>query len=64
MGDLVALLDLYPMVSQFSLPGETDPLLAELHLGLPPVLAPATVSLSCLSRVFCLTLLRWADCLS
>jgi len=72
VGDLVALLDLYPMVSQFSLPGETEPLLTELHRCLPPVFPPATVSLSCLSRVVCLsvllscclTLLAWADCLS
>jgi len=58
-GDLVALLDLYPKVSQFSLPGETDPLLTELHLGLPPVFpaVPAPVCLSCLSREFCLSLL-------
>jgi len=57
VGDLVALLDLYPMELQFSLPGETEPLLTELHLGLPPVFPPARLSLSCLSRVFCLSVL-------
>jgi len=73
-GDLVALLDLYPKESQFSLPGETDPLLTELHLCLPPVFpaVPTPVCLSCLSREFCLSLLlsccltdiRGPDCLS
>lgn len=54
VGDRVALRDLQP-VSMFSLPGDTDPLLTELHLALPPALPP--LSLQSRSRVVCLSTL-------
>lgn len=55
LGDLVALRDLYPFWSMFSLPGETEPLLSLMdHFCLPLPLPPV-----CLPSPSCLSLEYW-----